>query len=107
MTFQIIEQILPIMEKACMLSEMMSADKSPTIHQVISLLVNLQGYLEKECTDHPQSFGKDYAEILITELGRRFPNVGSDNELYAFGHILHPYYRGRLLRKGSERWKNR
>ena len=90
-----------------MLSEMMSGDKKPTIHDVISLLVNLQGYLEKVGLEHPASFGHDYCEILINELNRRFPDNGCTNELYAFGHILHPYYRGRLMRKGSERWKNR
>ena len=34
LTFQIIEQIIPCMEKACQLSEMLSADDKPTIHQV-------------------------------------------------------------------------
>ena len=107
LTFQIIEQILPIMERACQISEMMSADKTPTIHLVIAMLANLEGYLEKEARDGTQSFAKDYAAILISELHRRFPNVGTDNELYCFGHILHPYFRGRLFRKGTERWKER
>ena len=107
LTFQIIEQILPMMERACLISEMMSADKKPTIHLVIAMLQNLQGYLEKEARDGSQSFAKDYATIMIDELQRRFPNVGTDNELYCFGHILHPYFRGRLFRKGTERWKER
>ena len=34
LTFQIIEQILPCMEKACKASEFMSADDKPTLHQV-------------------------------------------------------------------------
>ena len=34
LTFQIIEQNIPCMEKACQLSEMLSADDKPTIHQV-------------------------------------------------------------------------
>jgi hypothetical protein len=37
LTFQIIEQIIPCMEKACQLSEMLSADDKPTLHQVISV----------------------------------------------------------------------
>jgi hypothetical protein len=37
LTFEIIAQIVPIMEKACQLSEMLSADDKPTIHQVFSL----------------------------------------------------------------------
>ena len=35
LSFQIIEQIIPIMEKACQLSEMLSADDKPTLHQVL------------------------------------------------------------------------
>ena len=90
------------MERACQISEMMSADKTPTIHLVVAMLANLQGYLEKEARDGTQSFAKDYAEIMINELQKRFPN-----ELFCFGHILHPYFRGRLFRKGTERWKER
>ena len=107
LTFQIIEQILPIMERACQISEMMSADKKPTIHLVITNLANMDGYLEKIARDGTQSFAKDYAEVLINELHRRFPNVGTDNELYCFGHILHPYFRGRLFKRGTQRWKDR
>ena len=102
LTFQIIEQILPIMEKACQISEMMSTNSKPTIHLVVVMLANLQGLLEKEARDGTQSFAKDYAEVMIKELDIRFPNVGTDNELYAFGQILHPYYRGRLFRRGTE-----
>jgi hypothetical protein len=42
LTFQIIEQIIPIMEKACQLSEMLSADDKPTLHQVI--YVNVRNF---------------------------------------------------------------
>jgi hypothetical protein len=65
----------------------------------------MQAYLEtKARTD---SFAKDYATVVLEQLGRRFPDCGIHNELYCSGHILHPFYRGSLFRKGTERWKDR
>ena len=39
LTFEIIEQIVPMMEKACQLSEMLSADGKPTIQQVLNTYI--------------------------------------------------------------------
>ncbi len=39
LTFEIIAQIVPIMEKACQLSEMLSADDKPTIQQVLIFVI--------------------------------------------------------------------
>ena len=106
LTFQIIEQILPVMEKACQISEMMSADSKHTIHMVVVMLANLQGYLESKARG-TQSFVKDYSWIMLNDLNRRFPNCGTNNELYGFGQIIHPFYRGRLFRRGTESWKEK
>jgi hypothetical protein len=68
------------------------------------MLINLQSYLEARPVN---SFAKDYANVVIVELNRRFPDCGTQNDLYCFGHILHPFYRGSLFRKGSQKWKDR
>jgi hypothetical protein len=70
--------------------------------QVIVMLINLHAYLEARPAN---SFAKDYAKNMAKELDKRFPGNGMDQDLYAFGHILHPFYRGSLFRKGSEKWK--
>ena len=68
------------------------------------MLINLQSYLEARPVN---SFAKDYANVVIVELNRRFPDCGTQNDLYCYGHILHPFYRGSLFRKGSQKWKDR
>ena len=37
LTLQIIEQIIPCMERACQLSELLSADDKPKLHQVFNV----------------------------------------------------------------------
>jgi hypothetical protein len=69
------------------------------------MLYNMQAYLEAKTKTN--SFAKDYASVVLDQMGRRFPDCGTQNDLYCCGHILHPYYRGSLFRKGSERWKDR
>ena len=68
------------------------------------MLINLQSYLEARPVN---SFAKDYANVVIVELNKRFPDCGTQNDLYCCGHILHPFYRGSLFRKGSQKWKDR
>ena len=50
---------------------------------------------------------KDEATGKKLELEKRFPGWGTENDLYCFGQILHPFYRGSLLSKGSQKWKDR
>ena len=68
------------------------------------MLINLNAYLEARPAN---SFAKDYANVMIVEMDRRFKASGMEDFLYCFGHILHPYYRGSLFRKGTQKWKDR
>jgi hypothetical protein len=34
---------------------------------------------------------KDYANVVLDQLGKRFPECGTQNDLYCSGHILHPF----------------
>ena len=64
------------------------------------MLVNIQAYQEARPVN---SFAKDYADVMLVELDKKFPNCGTENELYAFAQILHPFYRESLFRKAVER----
>ncbi len=44
-TFDIIESIIPIMEKVLFLSETFSGDEKPILHQAIPMVYNLESFL--------------------------------------------------------------
>jgi len=70
-TFDIIEAIIPIMEKVLLLSEVMSGDEKPTLHLVIPMVYNMDNYLYAKMRSATQSWTKDYCKAMSTELNRR------------------------------------
>ncbi len=80
------------------MSEFFSSDQQVTICHVISKLFNLEGYLfsliSKPSTTEET---KEFCRTLHTKLSKRFPACGTNNKLYAYGAILHPFYRGLTL----------
>jgi len=70
-TFDIIEAIIPIMEKVLLLSEVMSGDEKPTLHLVIPMVYNMDNYLYAKMRSASQSWTKDYCKAMSTELNRR------------------------------------
>jgi len=70
-TFEIIESIIPIMEKVLLLSEVMSGDDKPTLYQVIPMIYNLESFLYAKMMSATQNTQKDYAKAMSTELNRR------------------------------------
>jgi len=70
-TFDIIEAIIPIMEKVLLLSEVMSGDEKPTLHLVIPMVYNMDNYLYSKMRSASQSWTKDYCKAMSTELNRR------------------------------------
>jgi hypothetical protein len=66
-TFDIIEAIIPIMEKVLLLSEVMSGDEKPTLH----LVIPMDNYLYAKMRSASQSWTKDYCKAMSTELNRR------------------------------------
>jgi hypothetical protein len=69
-TFDIIEAIIPIMEKVLLLSEVMSGDEKPTLHLVIPMVYNMDNYLYAKMRSASQSWTKDYCKAMSTELNR-------------------------------------
>jgi len=56
--------------------------------------------------ENPASFQKDYCTALAVELARRFPDNGTKVEVYVFAHLLHPFYRGAILKNFDSIWSN-
>ena len=105
LTFEIIEQIIPIMEKIELLSEVLSGDEKPTLHQVIPLIFNLDSFLYTKMRPGSQnSFQKDYCTAMSKELNRRYPENGTKVDAYCFSHLLHPFFRGALLNNFEGAW---
>jgi hypothetical protein len=79
------------------MSEFFSSDQQVTIGHVIAKLLNMEGYLKAQI-NKPGTFDtKEFCRSLISRLNKRFPDCGTKKKLYAFGAILHPFYRGLTL----------
>lgn len=71
-TFDIIESIIPIMEKVLLLSEVLSGDDKPTLHQVIPMIYNLDSFLHTKMRSASQNtYQRDYCKAMSSELNRR------------------------------------
>ena len=97
--FVLLAEIQPILDSFRKVSEAFSADKHPTIHLACSQLVNLHMKLNSIAQSDIQSATKDFVQILIGELNRRFPNHGTKNHFHAMGNFLHPFFKGALVKK--------
>jgi hypothetical protein len=72
--------------------------------QVIPLLYNMEAMLFKIRMKPEASFEKDFAVAMLAELARRYPSNGTRNDVYCFAHILHPFFRGNLIRAEHQNW---
>ena len=69
------------------------------------MLYNLEALLySKMRPNNPNSFQKDYCTALAKELERRYPSNGTNVDIYSFAHLLHPCFRGTLLKNFQEVW---
>jgi hypothetical protein len=85
------------LEKIEEMSEFFSSDQQVTIGHVIAKLLNMEGYLKAQL-NKPGTFDtKEFCRSLMSRLNKRFPDCGTKKKLYAFGAILHPFYRGLTL----------
>jgi hypothetical protein len=66
------------------------------------ILVNMESYLTsiKEKSSSPQ-YQRDFADASLREMHKRFPKCGAEVSAYATANILHPYFRGNLLKNYS------
>ena len=70
------------------------------------ILVNLESYLTniKNRSTNPD-YQRDFAAASLKELYKRFPKCGAEVSAYVSANILHPYFRGNLVKNYSN-WKD-
>ena len=85
------------------MSQFFSSDQQVTICHVVSKLFNIEGYLASELNKPTTTEEtKEFCRTLMSKLNKRFPDCGTKKKLYAFGAILHPFYRGLTLSQHDE-----
>jgi hypothetical protein len=105
--FIIYEAILPLLRVIKQQSELLSAEKTPTCQLGIPALVYIRdatGKVKRSALlDDASADVRDGVKAVMTaleeQIDRRFPACGTDNHLRCVGLLLHPYYRGTILKK--------
>lgn len=97
--FEVIEALIPSLEVIREVSECLQADKAITLCKIIPFLVELRAKLKFaiDADETPES-AKTVLVALRNGLNKRFPQYGGQNFLYAIGLILHPYWKGAILK---------
>ncbi len=95
--FNILEDLLSIMLAVKELSEFLSSDKKTTSDMTLVALYNFIIYLRKKREELISL--TDFINKVIFHLEKRLPNYGTGLALLRVGHLLHPRYRGALLKK--------
>jgi hypothetical protein len=104
--FIVYEAVLPVLQMIRKQSELLSAEVTPTCHLGIPALfyirdkvLNVIASPPQEATQDMQTAIRTTMEELRDQIEERFPNCGTENRLMCTGHLLHPYYRGSILKK--------
>ena len=88
-----LENCLPFLQKVNNISETLSADKRPTIQEVIPELFVLQQELSAEVNHHHKPSRK-FFRMLKDELQKRFPLNGAEKQMNCLANFLDPRYKG-------------
>ena len=100
--FDIIESVIPILQKFEAVSDFMQSETYPTICHVMVKLCFLQLSLKKLIDGNPDNSAvHQLCQKLFTDLDKRYPNYGSDEKVYAYTHLLHPGQKGTILYQQS------
>ena len=98
--FNLLQEIVQLLEFIKGISEIMSADKVVTMDRAllyIHRIFNKIGKLRAGFIDD-SDLGK-FIDAFEAQLDQRFAQRGADHKPYAMGHLLHPFYKGELLKK--------
>ena len=97
--FTTLKAILPLLQEVKEVSEKMSSDKYCTMDRALAVMYNLSNqisHLKSQLLDGPV---ENYYSAVQEQLKARFPDWGSRFDAYAIGHLLHPFYKGIVLKK--------
>jgi len=77
---------------------------------MIPYLLNMQIYLKHWMEDYTRPYAKRYSQCFMSEMLKRFPPTGDSAvllgagiDLYVLALFVHPFYRGNLLKKVSNK----
>jgi hypothetical protein len=88
-----LENCLPYLQKVNSISETLSADKRPTIQEVIPELFVLQQELSAQ-ENHKHKPSRKFFRMLKDELQKRYPLNGAEKEINCLANFLDPRYKG-------------
>ena len=102
--FEIVEKILPILNKVSTLIELLTEEGEheellPTVHKMIPQLYNGDQCLT--CLQVPQNpeYLREFLENLRKNLRHYYPELGQEVSEFAMAHMLDPAYKGALLKE--------
>jgi len=105
--FLIYENIIPVLKVVKKYSDLLSAEVTPTLQLALPALFYIMEAIKTAKNLVPElNANRDIQDALNMtfdalkkQLDDRFPSSGSENEFTCIGHLLHPYYRGSLLKR--------
>ena len=106
--FDVIKEVVPILQKFADVREFMSGEKYPTICWVVQKAYLLTSSLKKtigsivsgkEKGNATSQYILQMSRKMLADMNKRWPNQGCDDLSYAISHILHPGLRGFVLLK--------
>ena len=99
--FDLIKKLVPLLTVIESASELLSGDKYPTICHVIPKLYMIRSRMHSVMTVGTTlaKFApvRELVELMHEDLTSRFPLDGAQQNIYAFGNLLHPNYRHLIL----------
>jgi len=104
--FSIYEAILPVLKVVKNHSELVSAEKTPTMQLALPAIFYIKEAIAKGHTNMTAMDINREVQLAVglafqglsQELDKRFPENGTNNYLMSVAHLLHPYYKGSILR---------
>lgn len=100
--FDQVEAIIQALAKVEEMSKFLSSDQNVTICYVVAKLFNIEAFLSSQQSKTSSSPAtKSFCKVMNEKLAKRFPKCGTLNKIYAFGALLHPFYRGNILAEFS------
>jgi hypothetical protein len=98
--FEALELLLPLLNQVKEVSEELSKDNYPTCHVAFSLLFTLEWNIQRHNLKHPNELVSEFCKKFQENWEKRLGlHCGSDIAILRVGHLLHPHYRGALLKK--------
>jgi hypothetical protein len=98
--FEALELLLPLLNQVKEVSDELSKDNFPTCHVAFSLLFKLDWNIQRYNVNHPNEIVSEFCKKFQDNWEKRLGlHCGSGIAILRVGHLLHPHYRGALLKK--------